>query len=363
MIPAHTPQLSLNEAYTALFRMNKQSISQFEKELSDFLGVKYVALCASGRQALFHLLKYAGAPSKVVMPAFTADIVADVVKYAGAKPVLADVRSEDYALDSENVDFAKTGSKILISVDPFGNPARLDELHDFCQDNELFFIDDAATAFGARYKNRCVGSFADATIFSFGLGKSLALGGLGSVATNNEGVHSFIKQRVAFSSQGLTNFVRNFVASVLTNETVYSYAGHFVKQKRLKTQYAHLSSQLAANPSQYLASLGIVKLRDFSLELEHRRKVSLLLRKKLSEHGFVVQKENGKSTFNRLMFSTDYKANTILRLKKQGVEAVSLFGGFPVERGVCPVSDSLASRVLGIPVDARVVPLMEELFG
>ncbi len=361
MIPAHKPDLSMRHIVAAFLRKNENSIEYFERELRRFLGVKFVILTASGKQALFDALRYGNVASKrVIMPAFTADIVKEVVTYAGGIPLYTDVSAQEYTLDpqllpsSENV-------RALITVDAFGNPSHFDELQEFCVDHDILFIDDAATAFGSKYKKKNIGSLADVTIFSFGLGKSLAMGNMGCIATNNEELYEFLKSTIRETTSGTRDFLQVSTASILLQKELYSLVGKSIKQKRLKNQYSNLSAQLEAKRSMYASSLGRILLKNFKESLSQRRKLAYIMRSLLLEKGYSVQKENGMSTFNRLMFSTKKRENILNASRKWGIEMVSLSNGFPVKTGVCPVSDSLRKTLLGVPLDKRSIPFLESL--
>ena len=58
-------------------------------------------------------------------------------------------------------------TKAILAVHLYGNPCDMDQLADICKQNNLFLIEDAAEAFGSKYKDRHVGTFGDIATFSF----------------------------------------------------------------------------------------------------------------------------------------------------------------------------------------------------
>ena len=78
-------------------------------------------------------------------------------------------------------------TRAIIPVHLFGQPADLDPILEIAREHNLFVIEDAAQAHGAKYKGRPVGTLGDAGCFSFYPGKNLgAFGEAGAVITNND---------------------------------------------------------------------------------------------------------------------------------------------------------------------------------
>jgi dTDP-4-amino-4,6-dideoxygalactose transaminase len=68
----------------------------------------------------------------------------------------------------------------------YGQPVDLDPILEICRKHHLPLVEDAAQSHGARYKGRVVGTFGEASGFSFYPGKNLgAFGEGGALVTNN----------------------------------------------------------------------------------------------------------------------------------------------------------------------------------
>ena len=61
----------------------------------------------------------------------------------------------------------------------------MDEIIDICKKNNLILIEDISQAYGANYKGKLCGTFGDASIGSFSLGKTISSNGGGVVIINN----------------------------------------------------------------------------------------------------------------------------------------------------------------------------------
>lgn len=169
--------------------MQGPKVSEFEKKLSEFLGVKYVIAVNSGTAAL-HLSMLAldiKAGMEVIVPSFSFIASANCVLYTGAKPVFADIDEETYNIDPKEILKKITKkTKAVIAVHQIGLPAEMDEIRKICKNHKLFLIEDAACALGAEYKGKMVGGLSDLACFSFHPRKSITTGEGGLISTNNK---------------------------------------------------------------------------------------------------------------------------------------------------------------------------------
>ena len=67
-----------------------------------------------------------------------------------------------------------------------GGVGNLDEIYNFSSEFGLRVVEDAAHAFGTKYKNKLIGSFGDISCFSFDGIKNITSGEGGCVVTNDE---------------------------------------------------------------------------------------------------------------------------------------------------------------------------------
>ncbi len=104
-------------------------------------------------------------------------------------------------IDPEKIkDCLSPKTKAIIVVDFTGLPADLDAIGEIAKKNNLIFIEDAAHALGATYKNRQVGSIADMTIFSLHPVKHITTGEGGLVVTDNP---EFLERLRRFRNHGI----------------------------------------------------------------------------------------------------------------------------------------------------------------
>ena len=165
-------------------------VEEFEKDFAVFCDTRYAIAVNNGTTAL-HLAMLAlgiGAGDEVIIPANTFIATAWGVSHAGATPVFVDCDPDTWEIDASKIE-AKINSKTkaVIGVHLYGQPFDIDAVQAICTKHDLYLIEDAAQAQGARYQGKSIGGFGEMACFSFYPGKNLgAVGEAGGLTTNNE---------------------------------------------------------------------------------------------------------------------------------------------------------------------------------
>lgn len=159
-------------------------VKRFEQSFVELCEVPHALAVANGTVAL-HLALEAlgiGPGDEVIVPNLTFAASVNSVLYTGATPVLADVLPDTWLLDpaaAEKLITPKT--KAIMPVHLYGLPCDMDELTRIARKHNLFLVEDCAEALGSRYKGRPVGSFGEASTFSFFGNKTITTGEGGMV--------------------------------------------------------------------------------------------------------------------------------------------------------------------------------------
>lgn len=168
-------------------------VEKFENSLSEVTGAKHTTVCANGTAAL-HLALMAldiKAGDKVIVPTVTFLATANAVRYCGAEVVFSDVDSQTGLLTLEALKAAydKAGGnvKAVISVHLAGQLVDMPAIKAFCDDRDIFVIEDACHALGGKGVGACEHS--DMATFSFHPVKTVAMGEGGAITTNNSQYH------------------------------------------------------------------------------------------------------------------------------------------------------------------------------
>ena len=195
-IPVYKPDLSGNEKKyvnecldTSWIFSRGNFVSKFEQNFSDYINVAKATSVSNGTVAL-HLALHALGITKgdeVIVPSLTYVASANAITYVGATPIFVDSSLENWNLDMKSViSKISPKTKAILAVHLYGNPCDMDQLADICKQNNLFLIEDAAEAFGSKYKDRHVGTFGDIATFSFFGNKTLTTGEGGMVVSNDK---------------------------------------------------------------------------------------------------------------------------------------------------------------------------------
>lgn len=175
-----------------------KAVSIFEHNFADYLGVKGVAGVASGTSALqlAMLALGIGPGDEVITTAHTFAATAEAIIHVGAVPVFVDIDPRTYLINPDDVEKnINSKTKAILPVHLYGLSADMDELQAIAKKNNLWLIEDAAQAHGARYNGKACGSMGVIACFSFYPGKNLgSFGDAGAVSSNNEELLFKVKQ-------------------------------------------------------------------------------------------------------------------------------------------------------------------------
>jgi dTDP-4-amino-4,6-dideoxygalactose transaminase len=135
-----------------------------------------------------------GPGDEVLVQSFTFCASTNPIRYLGATPVSIDSEPETWNMDPqllekaiiERTEITGTKPKAIVLVYLYGMPAKIDEIMDIARKYEIPVLEDAAEAFGSRYKGRVVGTFGDYGVLSFNGNKMITTSGGGALITEDE---------------------------------------------------------------------------------------------------------------------------------------------------------------------------------
>lgn len=167
-----------------------EEVEEFERRMAEYCGVKHAVGVASGTDALLLSLKASGISGGVITTPFSFFATAGAIHNAGATAIFADIESDTYNIDAEEVKKvldSKGNEKIkaIIPVHLFGQAAEMDTIMEIAEEYNLVVIEDAAQAIGEEYYGKKVGSIGIGC-FSFFPSKNLGGYGDGGLVTTND---------------------------------------------------------------------------------------------------------------------------------------------------------------------------------
>ena len=163
--------------------------TELEDSIKNFTGAKYCFMTTSGTSALIsaYLAINIQPGDEVIVPNYTMVATANSVKLLGAVPVLADVDPTTFTLTLDEIKRKVTSkTKAIVHVSLNNREKGLREIVDYCKDNSIFLIEDAAQSLGCFNNEKHFGTFGDIGCFSLSTPKIISTGQGGFVITNND---------------------------------------------------------------------------------------------------------------------------------------------------------------------------------
>ena len=143
---------------------------QLEEKLKEYLDVPELSLMVNGHMALELAIQSFSFPegAEVITTPFTFISTTHAIVRNRLKPVFCDVKLSDGTIDETKIEELITEKTVaILPVHVYGNVCNVEEIQRIADKYNLKVIYDAAHAFGVKYKNNGIGSYGDASIFSF----------------------------------------------------------------------------------------------------------------------------------------------------------------------------------------------------
>ena len=243
-----------------------QELNLFEKEFSKYIGCKYGIGVGSGTEALHISLKAydIGPGDEVITVSNSAVATVQAIELVGATPVLVDIESEFYTIDSNKIEKAiSEKTKAIIPVHLYGQAADMKSITKIAKKHKLLIIEDCSQAHGALYFGNKVGSLADAGCFSFYPTKNLGAYGDGGI--------------------------------IVTNDEQFAVRCQMIRQHGWKKHYISHISGFNSCLDELQAAILRVKLKYLDKDNKKRIKIANIYNKSLIKTNLVLPKERDNS--------------------------------------------------------------------
>ena len=122
------------------------------------------------RMGIFSILKYLNLKKndEVIVTAFTCSVVINAIKKLRLKPIYVDI--DHKTLGTSYFDLKKKitkKTKLIIVQHSFGIPCQIDKITKLTKKNKIFLLEDCSISIGSKINNKIIGTFGDASVFSF----------------------------------------------------------------------------------------------------------------------------------------------------------------------------------------------------
>jgi dTDP-4-amino-4,6-dideoxygalactose transaminase len=307
---------------------------ELEEQVATQLHVEHVVAVSTCTAGLMLVLRALEIQRPVLMPSFTFSATAHAAAWNGLSPRFVDCDAASFQVDPHDLERRIDGAGAIMATHVFGAPCPVERVEALGRLHGVPVVFDAAHAYGATRGDRNVGGLGDVEVFSMTPTK-LVIAGEGGLVTTN----------------------RADVAEAVRIGRDYANAGDY------DTRFVGLNARL----SELHAATALESLVDLDVNLARRRAVAQRYLDGLqSIAGIGVQQveTQDRSTYKDFTIVVDEGEFGLARdalvaaLRARGVDTRCYFSP-PVHRqhayrdldvAVLPVTDSVASRVVSLPI-------------
>ncbi len=311
---------------------------EFEKQLAEFLGVKYISLFANGTLALISALQVLRITGEVITTPYSFVATTHSLWWNGIRPVFVDIEPVTMNLDPRKVEAAITPkTTAILPVHVYGNPCDVDELQRIANIYGLKVIYDAAHAFGVEQDGNSILNFGNLSILSFHATKTFNTIEGGAIICHDENT----KKRI--------DYLKNF--GFADEETV-------------------IAPGINAKMNEVQAAFGLLQMKGFHEQVAKRQRIAKLYRESLRELkgvGFLEEIEGVQHNYSYFPIFIDENKYGLTRdelyfkLKENNIHGrryfYPLISEFPAYRGLASadpaklaVAERIAKQVICLPI-------------
>ena len=239
----------IQEAYDANWMSTiGENVNEVERLSCEKVGCKYAVALSCGTAALHLAIKLAGVKpgDKVFCSDMTFAATVNPVAYEKGIPVFIDTEYDTWNMDPVALEKAfelYPDVKVVVIVNLYGTPAKLDEIIKICKKHNAILIEDAAESLGATYNGRQTGSFGEYNAISFNGNKIITGSSGGMILTDSKDAADKARK---WSTQSREN-----AAWYQHEEYGYNYRMSNVIAGVVRGQYPHLEEHIAQKKAIY----------------------------------------------------------------------------------------------------------------
>jgi len=139
-----------------------------ERQLTDVLKVPYLSLFNNGTIALITACQALRVSGEVITTPFSFPATPHVLTWNNVKPIFCDIDPVSMNIDPARIEAMITPhTSGILATHVYGTPCDVDAIQEIADRYGLKVIYDAAHAFGTEIDGRGIGTYGDATMFSF----------------------------------------------------------------------------------------------------------------------------------------------------------------------------------------------------
>ncbi|MGL5742637.1 MAG: DegT/DnrJ/EryC1/StrS family aminotransferase [Legionella sp.] len=254
-------------------------ITELEKQLAHFVGVKHVVVNSSGTDALLMALMALEIQpgDEIITTPFSFFATTEVISLCHAKPVFVDIDPLTYNMDPNQLESVITSkTKVIMPVGLYGQCSEHDEINAIAAKYGIPVIEDAAQSFGATYKGNISCGLSTIGCTSFFPSKPLGgYGDSGACFTNDDVLAQRLIEirihgqnaRYCHNRIGINGRMDTIQAAVLI-EKMKLFPDEIIMRQRVAKVYDHMLSPFVKTPFVHQHNTSVYA--QYTIEVNHR---------------------------------------------------------------------------------------------
>jgi CDP-6-deoxy-D-xylo-4-hexulose-3-dehydrase len=217
-------------------------VMQFEREWSEWLGVKHSIMVNSGSSAndlTMIALRETYGPGEVIVPPLTWVSDISSVLRADLKPVFVDIDPHSLAMDSKRIIEAITpNTRAVFLTHVLGYNGLTEELLKELKTRNIPLIEDVCESHGATHNDKKVGSFGWASNFSFYYAHHMTTIEGGMISTDDADLYDKLRMlrshgmvRESLNSETKKNYIEKYPD--LNPDFIFAFPSHNMRSTEL----------------------------------------------------------------------------------------------------------------------------------
>jgi dTDP-4-amino-4,6-dideoxygalactose transaminase len=324
------------EEYTAMLKRvwdntwvtnNGPLLQELEQKLKDYLGVKNLLVCSNGTIVLQMALKALNITGEVITTPFSYVATTTAILWENCKPIFVDINDSNFTIDVTRIEEAITSkTQAILATHVYGHPCDVERIEEIANKYNLKVIYDGAHAFGTEYKGKSIFDYGDISTCSFHATKLFHMVEGGGLVTNDN--------------------------DLLNQLFLFRQFGHIYDN--------YLTYGINAKNSEFHAAMGICNLNHINNIREIQQKQWLYYFNKLKSSNLKLIEMAPHVKYNYAYFPAIFSSEDSLQQALNELNENQIFPRryfYPALNTLpyltyqsCPVTESLAQRVICLPL-------------
>lgn len=319
-------------------------VKHLELELKSHLQVENIIAMTNGTLPLQIAIKALGLKGEIITTPFSYVATTSSIVWEGCQPVFVDIDPQYLTIDETKIEAAITDkTSAILATHVYGNPCNVDAIDKIARKYKLKVIYDAAHCFGVTYKGQSIFNYGDVSTCSFHATKVFHTGEGGALFCKPEYFDSMF-------------YHHNF-----GHDGPESFHGIGINAKMSELQ----------------AAMGLAILPYMRDIISTRKSIVATYQDLLPKTNISQVEIRIETNWNYSYFPIIFELKNQLLQVKSKLEANNIFPRryfYPsltnlpyVQTEKCPVSDSIASKVLCLPLypdlDKKYVKIITDIIN